>query len=99
MPILTGEHRASSCQRELLVGVTVVVRVIVVVVTFVVVTTIAIAIAIAVAVVVVMMVVVVMIVTIFAVTTVNLIQFFLSQFTHILKGGIVGLAALRESVE
>lgn len=99
MPILTGGHPASICQRELLVGVTVVVRVIAVVVTFVVVTTITIAIAIAVAVVVVMMVVVVMIVTIFAVTTVNLVQFFLSQFTHILRGCVVGLAALRESIE
>ncbi len=97
MPILTGGHPASICQRELLVGVTVVVRVIAVVVTFVVVTTITIAIA--VAVVVVMMVVVVMIVTIFAVTTVNLVQFFLSQFTHILRGCVVGLAALRENIE
>jgi hypothetical protein len=46
-----------------------------------------------------MMIVVVMIVTIFAVTTVNLVQFFLSQFTYILRDGIVGLAALREGVE
>jgi uncharacterized membrane protein len=90
MSTLAGGHRASSHQRDLLVGITVVVRVIAVVVTFLVavfVTTF------------VMMFVVIGLMTIFPVTTVYLIQLIQSQFAYILGGGGGILAALRKGFE